>query len=88
MFQISVLQTGQARKLFIWYDRCVGQNKNWRVLNLYANLVHTQLFIKIDQIFLCSGHSFLPCDRDFALIERKKLKTLILGNFKYIIVNK
>lgn len=70
--EFSVLQPGQERKLIVWSDRCIGQNNNWRVLNLYAHLVRSQYFTEINQKFLCSGHSFLPCDRDFALIERKK----------------
>lgn len=68
-------------------DRCVGQNNKWPVLNLYAHLVHSRFFTEINQKFLCSGHSFLPCYRNFALIERKKEKSkaLIPGDFKYII---
>lgn len=27
---------------------------------------------KIDHTFLCSGHSYLPCDQDFGLIEKSK----------------
>ncbi|KAJ8892489.1 hypothetical protein PR048_005069 [Dryococelus australis] len=31
----------------------------------------------IDEKFLVSGHSFLPCDRDLALIERRNLQRII-----------
>lgn len=60
--RFSVLQPGQERKLTVWSDRCVGQNNNWRVVNLYAYLVHTRFFTEINQKFLCSANSFLPCD--------------------------
>lgn len=70
--RFTIMQPGEQRKLIIWSDRCVGQNNNWRVLNLYALLVQSRYFSEINQKFLCSGHSFLPCDRDFALIEKKK----------------
>jgi len=78
------MQPGEQRKLIIWSDRCVGQNNNWRVLNLYALLVQSRYFSEINQKFLCSGHSFLPCDRDFALIEKKK-NSKVPGDWKYII---
>lgn len=60
------------RKLIVWSDRCVGQNNNWRSIALYQYLVTMKYFTSVEQKFLISGHSFLPCDRDFALIERKK----------------
>ncbi|KAJ8721016.1 hypothetical protein PYW08_006481 [Mythimna loreyi] len=66
------LEENQERKLIVWSDRCVGQNNNWRILTLYAYLVKQQYFTEVNQKFLCSGHSFLPCDRDFTLIERRK----------------
>lgn len=35
-------------------------------------LVATGKFLQIDHKFLVSGHSYLPCDRDFAQIEKRK----------------
>ncbi|KAJ8887652.1 hypothetical protein PR048_013870 [Dryococelus australis] len=74
----AVLKEGEERKLIIWSDRCVGQNNNWRNIALYCCLVQCPYFSEIHQKFLCSGHSFLPCDRDFALI--KKIKDSISSN--------
>ncbi|KAJ8888393.1 hypothetical protein PR048_007883 [Dryococelus australis] len=34
-------------------------------------------FTTIDQKFLVSDHSFLPCDRDFALNETRKKKSTV-----------
>ncbi|XP_050964419.1 uncharacterized protein LOC127164494 [Labeo rohita] len=67
----------KERKLIIYSDRCCGQNNNWRVLNLMALLVSRRYFSQIEQKFMVSGHSFLPCDRSFATLEkRRKVSTL------------
>lgn len=68
----QVIQAGEERKLTIWSDRCVGQNNNFKMITLFAYLVQLKYFTEINQKFLVSGHSFLPCDRDFALIEKNK----------------
>ncbi|KAJ8868501.1 hypothetical protein PR048_030029 [Dryococelus australis] len=72
------------RKLTIWSDSCVWQNNNWRVLALYFYLISCKYFTDVHQKFLCSGHSFLSCDRDFILIERKYLK-LRFSEWQYVI---
>ncbi|KAL1276934.1 hypothetical protein QQF64_023607 [Cirrhinus molitorella] len=59
------LVQAKERKLIIYSDRCCGQNNNWRVLN-QALLVSRRYFSHIEQKFMVSGHSFLPCDRSFA----------------------
>lgn len=66
------LQRGEQRTLIVWSDRCVGQNNNWKMIALYFYLIQLGFFSEVHQKFLCSGHSFLPCDRDFAQIERVK----------------
>lgn len=65
-------QPYRCRKLIVWSDRCVGQNNNWLNLALYKQFVKSGYFEEVHQKFLCSGHSFLPCDRHFALIEKQK----------------
>lgn len=84
----NVLEEGEERKLIVWSDRCVGQNNNWRVLALYFYLINCKYFTEIHQKFLCSGHSFLPCDRDFAMIEKRKKvsKVMVPSEWKYVIV--
>ncbi|KAJ8883127.1 hypothetical protein PR048_014967 [Dryococelus australis] len=42
-----------------------------------SNPTHVVLCIDLQQKFLVSGHRFLPCDRDFALIERRKKKSTV-----------
>ncbi|XP_039968959.1 uncharacterized protein LOC120780771 [Bactrocera tryoni] len=68
----AILKAGDVRKLIIWSDRCVGQNNNWTMIALIYHLIKMKYFSEANQKFLVSGHSFLPCDRDFSLIERKK----------------
>jgi len=85
----DILGHGEERKLIIWSDRCVGQNNNWRILNMYSYLIFCKYFTEINQKFLSTGHSFLPCDRDFALIEKQKktAKVLVPSQWKYVIAN-
>lgn len=62
-------------KLIIWSDNCAGQNKNRMMVFLLMFLVAHGHFKDITQKFLVSGHSFLSCDRDFAVIEKRKRNT-------------
>ena len=68
----SPLQPGELRIMNLWSDRCVGQNNNWTMIALCFYLIQGKYFSELNRKFLVSGHSFLPCDRDFALIEKKK----------------
>ena len=40
-------------------------------------LIFRGLFTRIDHKFLVRGHTYLPCDRDFAQIEKKKGSEMI-----------
>lgn len=62
----------RKRKLTVWSDNCIGQNKNKMMVFLWIYLTITGKYDEINQKFLVSGHSFLPCDRDFAQIEKRK----------------
>nr|CAH7751893.1 unnamed protein product [Callosobruchus chinensis] len=63
--------------LIIFSDGCSGQNKNHVMVYFQYMLVHVlKLFKKITHIFPMRGHSFLPNDQDFALIEKKKKQTV------------
>ena len=77
------LAAGEERKLVVWSDRCVGQNNNWKMITLLRLLVLEKFFTQIEQKFLTSGHSFLPCDRDFALIERNKKLSSVYIPFQW-----
>lgn len=64
--------------LHIFTDNCGGQNKNAVMIQFLSTLVNNGRFSKIVHHLPEPGHSFLPCDRDFAQIEKKKRKKEIL----------
>lgn len=67
-----------VKTLYIFTDNCVGQNKNMVVVQMLSALVATGRFNIIYHRFPERGHSFLPCDRKFALIEKEKRKVTYL----------
>lgn len=83
------LQPNEERKLIVWSDRCVGQNNNKNMLCMYMYLIRIGYFSEVHQKFLVTGHSFLPCDRDFALIERRRklCKPMVPEDWKLIIAS-
>ncbi|KAF6204992.1 hypothetical protein GE061_019159 [Apolygus lucorum] len=63
------------KNIAIWSDNCVGQHKNKMAVLMYMFLIANGIYHTIEHNFLVSGHSFLPCDRDFALVEKRKKVT-------------
>lgn len=62
----------ELKKLILWCDCCSGQNRN----QILPMMLHHYLSMQsnIDEIsirFLCPGHTYMSCDRDFGLIEKK-----------------
>ncbi|CAG4917086.1 unnamed protein product [Colias eurytheme] len=63
------------QKLVLFSDGCSGQNKNYVMVHFLYMLVHClHIFDSITYIFPIRGHSFLPNDQDFAIIEKRKRK--------------
>ena len=63
-------QGDNVTRLRIFADNCAGQNKNiYNVLTLLQQ-VQKRLLRRVEVIFLVSGHSFMPCDRAFGVIEK------------------
>ena len=62
--------TIEAKILVVFSDNCSGQNKNFTILSLWQYLVAIGKFEEILHIFPVSGHTMMPCDRDFGDIER------------------
>lgn len=83
----NTLSPHEERRLVVWSDRCTGQNNNKTILTLYWYLIQQGYFSEVHQKFMVTGHSFLPCDRDFALIERQRKikKATVPDDWKYII---
>lgn len=61
-----------VRKLYLFSDNCGGQNKNKTMMQFLYTLTRSGYFDKVVHKFPEPGHSFLPCDRCFGLIEKKK----------------
>lgn len=62
-------------ELILFSDNCCAQNKNYAIVQYLFSLVKSGRFKKITHHFPIPGHSFLPCDRCFGVIE-KKLKLI------------
>lgn len=60
-----------VEELHLFCDNCAGQNKNHALLRMIMALVEIKKFKKVQVFFPQRGHSFLPCDRDFALIKKQ-----------------
>lgn len=60
----------ECDKLIIFSDNCSGQNKNINLSLLLLRYIHSGRFKLIRQYYLMSGHSYLPCDQDFGILER------------------
>lgn len=56
-------------------DACAAQNRNHTIVRFFSALVSTNRFQKVEQYYPTRGHSFLPCDRDFAILKRKIKKS-------------
>ena len=56
--------------LRIFCDNCAGQNKNIFNVVLFLQQIQKKLLNRVEFSFLVSGHSFLPCDRTFGVIEK------------------
>ncbi|GBM32079.1 hypothetical protein AVEN_150068-1 [Araneus ventricosus] len=61
-----------TRRVILWADNCSGQNENRMILIILIYLVPKNFLDKITIKFFVSGHSFMPCDRDIGLIEKRK----------------
>lgn len=63
-----------SNKLVMYFDQCGGQNRNIKIETLCNYIVASSSFTveEVDHKFLVSGHSYLPCDQDFGLIEKQK----------------
>ena len=62
----------QVKKPNCYSDSCFGQNKNTQIICFWSHLIHQKKFVRIDHKFLVRGHTYLPNDRDFAQIEKRK----------------
>lgn len=61
-----------TRELQIFCDSCAGQNKNWTMFRyLHHVILHQKRLDFIHVTFPVRGHSYMECDKDFALVNQK-----------------
>ena len=63
----------QFTEVHVYSDNCGGQNKNHALNRVFLALIDTGRFDRIEQYYPIRGHSYIPCDRDFA-VKKRKLK--------------
>lgn len=74
-----------AKRLLVFSDNCSGQNKNFNIMSLWQYLIEAGNFEEITHIYPVSGHTMMPCDRDFGDIERKlRKKKCIYAPSEYV----
>ena len=66
-----------VKKLTCYSDSCFGQNKNSFMICFWTYLVYQKKFTRIDHKFLVHGHTYLPNDREFAQIEKRKASSKV-----------
>lgn len=59
-----------VKELYLFSDNAAAQNKNATIVQFLHLLVKTTSLQKIEHRFPEPGHSFLPCDRCFGVIEK------------------
>lgn len=86
---LKVTTSGLTTKknIQLWCDNCAGQNKNQMLIFAMMYLVATKKYESVECRFLVSGHSFMPCDQDFAIIEKRKkvVKAMVPEDIKKMI---
>ena len=69
-FITNHLDTSAVRKLHVFTDGCRGQNHNNTMVQYLHSLVLNDRLDEVTHRLPMRGHSYLPCDRDFGVIER------------------
>jgi hypothetical protein len=65
-------------RMTAYSDACGGQNRNSKMALMWFYIVQISQIEEINHKFMTTGHSFLPCDRDFGIIENASKKKEIL----------
>ncbi|KAG8303535.1 hypothetical protein J6590_108456 [Homalodisca vitripennis] len=79
------LHVSNQNHIIIYSDTCIGQNRNIKVALALMKFVQDSPSVNIvEQKFLVSGHSYLPNDSDFGLIEQcAKMKSIYIPDDWY-----
>lgn len=73
MWIIDVMQ--QSTKHLHIFSDYFSHNKNYTIVRLLLTLTPNGRFLSVNHHYPIRGHSYLPCDRDFAVVKRK-IKTI------------
>lgn len=82
------LSTSNKKHVIIYSDSCTGQNRNIKLaLTLMKITQESPSIDRIDHKFMVSGHSYLPNDSDFGLVEKEiRGKTIFVADDWYSII--
>ena len=64
--------SGDRKHIIAFSDTCGGHDRNFNVASFWIYCINCGLVDCVDHTFMYSGHSFLPNDRDFGTIEKRK----------------
>lgn len=67
--------SGNIKHLYLFSDNCCAQNKNTALVQFLFTCANIGRFETITHRFPEPGHSFMPCDRCFGLIEKNTRRT-------------
>lgn len=79
------------KHVIAYSDACSGQNRNIKLALMWMKIVlSSDSFEIIDHKFMVSGHSFLPNDRDFGVIENsiRKQEQIYVPDHYYNLIRK
>ena len=57
-------------RLVVFSNKYKGQNTNWAMMAKWKSFVEEGRYDSVKHVFLMKGNTYLPCDRDFAQIEK------------------
>lgn len=66
-FEVNDLR---GEKLIAISDNCCGQNKNWTIISTWLRIIAEGRFKTVEHVFPQVGHTMLPSDRDFGIVEK------------------
>lgn len=82
---ITQHRTQNHKILKLYCDNCFSQNKNRFLFAFLDQLCLKNVFESIQILYPVPGHSMMPIDRDFGLIEKRKLKIDKIDNPEYYV---
>jgi len=76
---INTIDTDKIKHVKTFSDACGGQNRNKAIVCFFMYLCNVKHIETWEHTYLESGHSYLPNDRDFSVIEKKCKGKLVYG---------